>query len=92
VALASRSAAGDTLVDDSKSDYWFPIEHRLPWGWSHPVKWQGWLVYLLGFVFTFIGILKINNGAARGLYFVFLALLILGVHLVKGERRTKKPI
>ncbi|MEO8215573.1 MAG: hypothetical protein ABI718_00670 [Acidobacteriota bacterium] len=64
--------------------YWFPA-----WGWGLPVSWQGWVVYIGFFVFLAAGavVLIPRHGelAFAGYAFV-LAVLLVGICLVKGER------
>jgi peptidoglycan/LPS O-acetylase OafA/YrhL len=71
----------------TNGDYWFPAK-RYGWGWSLPIAWQGWLVFLAFFALLFIGIYLFpprQSLAAFLLYVIALSLVLIVICWLKGE-------
>jgi hypothetical protein len=67
--------------------YWFPAK-RYGWGWSFPVTWQGWAVFIVFFALLAAGLVIVpphRTPVLFILYVVILSLALTGVCWWKGE-------
>ena len=65
--------------------YWFPAK-RFGWGWSLPITWQGWLVFLVYIaLITAALIFKPEEKLLLYLFIVVITVMLIAVCWVKGE-------
>jgi len=74
-------------LKDNPKGYWFKAK-LYGWGWT-PVKWQGWLVVIIGLAMVITGIYigEIDDApGAAGLGVILMIALILSFGYWKGEK------
>lgn len=74
-------------LKDNKEGYWFKRK-MYGWGWT-PVKWQGWLVVLVGVAIFSVGLYVGETDDAPGatlLGLIIMIVIILFFGYKKGER------
>jgi uncharacterized membrane protein YhaH (DUF805 family) len=65
--------------------YWFPAK-RFGWGWSLPITWQGWLVFLVYIaLITAALIFKLEEKLLLYFFIVIITVMLIAVCWVKGE-------
>ena len=75
-----------SYVKDNPEGYWFKRK-LFGWGWT-PVRWQGWLVVVIGIAVALFGVYigEIDDAPGAALLGVLLAIiLIAGFGYWKGE-------
>lgn len=76
------------MASPEKPAYWFPAK-RYGWGWGPPVRWQGWVVFVLYILLEVGGIFVLRpvpEPVPFLLYSAILTLLLLIICWRKGER------
>ena len=75
-------------LKDNPKEYWFKRK-LYGWGWT-PVKWQGWLVVLIGVAIVFTGVYvgEIDDAPGAALLGILLA---LGLIFFFGYKKGVKP-
>ena len=65
--------------------YWFPAK-RFGWGWSLPVTWQGWLVFLVYLaLITIVLIFRPEEKLFLYLFVVVVTAVFIAICWIKGE-------
>lgn len=82
-------------MDKIEKDIWFRAK-TYGWGWGLPLKWQGWVVYLLYFFIVLIPVfipeLRMyldkddRNSLLYILYLIFPTILLIIICYKKGEK------
>ncbi len=76
---------------DKRASYWFPVK-RYGWGWSLPVRWQGWCV-LVGYIVLLLGGLSCfdihTDKPAFLTYTGAVTAIFIAVVATKGERPVR---
>lgn len=75
-------------LKDNPEGYWFKRK-LYGWGWT-PVKWQGWLVVLIGVAIVFAGVYIGETDDAPGAALLGI-LLALGLIFFFGYKKGEKP-
>lgn len=76
---------------NEKPAFWFPVK-RYGWGWGLPVRWQGWLVFVLYAALLYAGIYVFKaQGDTVGLtvYSTVVTAVLIVVVALKGERPVR---
>lgn len=72
---------------DKTPSYWFAAK-RYGWGWSLPLTWQGWVVYILWFAVV-VGSIPIyglrNHSFEHFAFLIVMVAVLFGICYWKGE-------
>lgn len=75
-------------LKDNPEGYWFKRK-LYGWGWT-PVKWQGWLVVIIGIAFAVLGVYIGETDDAPGAALLGF-LIMLGLIFYFGYKKGEKP-
>jgi len=74
-------------MEKNEKDIWFPA-NKYGFGWSLPVKWQGWIVLLVYTLLIAAGIVFIDYSENQMLFYVYCSIPTIILILIcwkKGE-------
>lgn len=75
-------------MEAEKPTFWFPAK-RYGWGWGLPVRWQGWVIFLLYFASICAGIKYFqprNDVAGFTIGFAIATVIFIAIVAWKGEK------
>jgi hypothetical protein len=73
---------------DQPPPFWFAAK-RYGYGWGFPVRWQGWIVFVVYFALLFAGIAYFASHREQSemiVYLIVLTVAFVAIIAFKGER------
>ena len=75
-------------MEENEKDIWFPAQ-KYGFGWGLPVKWQGWIVFLVYLIIIAAGIVFIDYAENRIFFYVYCSIptdILILICWKKGEK------